>query len=66
MTGRDGTPAGPRGYHAGVNRTVREGLRVTAKQDAPRLSDLMPWSVAPLRLGRSWVRAPDPATLRAR
>ncbi|WP_189100350.1 type ISP restriction/modification enzyme [Streptomyces kronopolitis] len=39
---------------------------MTAKQDAPRLSDLMPWSVAPLRLGRSWVRAADPATLRAR
>ncbi|MGW7638830.1 type ISP restriction/modification enzyme [Streptomyces decoyicus] len=39
---------------------------MTAKQDAPRLSDLMPWSVAPLRLGRSWVLAPDPATLRAR
>ncbi|MEV0369640.1 type ISP restriction/modification enzyme [Streptomyces sp. NPDC050636] len=35
-------------------------------QDAPRLSDLMPWSVAPLRLGRSWVRGPDPAVLRAR
>ncbi|MEU9123015.1 type ISP restriction/modification enzyme [Streptomyces sp. NPDC048506] len=39
---------------------------MTAKQDAPRLSELMPWSVAPLRLGRSWVMAPDPATLRAR
>ncbi|MGW1379355.1 type ISP restriction/modification enzyme [Streptomyces sp. NPDC002446] len=39
---------------------------MTAKQDAPRLSDLMPWSVPPLRLGRSWVRAPDPATLRSR
>ncbi|MGW8556031.1 type ISP restriction/modification enzyme [Streptomyces tubercidicus] len=39
---------------------------MTAKQDAPRLSDVMPWSVAPLRLGRSWVRAPDPGTLRAR
>lgn len=39
---------------------------MTAKQDAPRLSDLMPWSVAPLRLGRSWVLAPDPVTLRAR
>ncbi|MFG3120151.1 type ISP restriction/modification enzyme [Streptomyces sp. NPDC048197] len=39
---------------------------MTAKQDAPRLSDLMPWSVAPLRLGRSWVRSPDPAALRAR
>ncbi|TJZ43485.1 DNA methyltransferase [Streptomyces piniterrae] len=39
---------------------------MTAKQDAPRLSDLMPWSVAPLRLGRSWVMGPDPAALRAR
>ncbi|MFE7316247.1 type ISP restriction/modification enzyme [Streptomyces sp. NPDC057555] len=44
---------------------------MTAKQGAPglaapRLSDLMPWSVPPLRLGRSWVRDPDPATLRAR
>ncbi|MFG2136920.1 type ISP restriction/modification enzyme [Streptomyces sp. NPDC048650] len=39
---------------------------MTAKQDAPRLSDLMPWSVPPLRLGRSWVRGPDPAVLRAR
>ncbi|MGW7574807.1 type ISP restriction/modification enzyme [Streptomyces sp. NPDC054765] len=39
---------------------------MTAKQDAPRLSDLMPWSAAPLRLGRSWVLAPDPATLRTR
>ncbi|MFJ9418101.1 type ISP restriction/modification enzyme [Streptomyces sp. NPDC101227] len=44
---------------------------MTAKQDAPRsaaprLSELMPWSVPPLRLGRSWVLAPDPATLRAR
>ncbi|WP_405498246.1 type ISP restriction/modification enzyme [Streptomyces sp. NBC_00096] len=26
----------------------------------------MPWSVGSLRLGRSWVAAPDPATLRAR
>ncbi|MEV7615625.1 type ISP restriction/modification enzyme [Streptomyces sp. NPDC089799] len=26
----------------------------------------MPWSVAPLRLGRSWPAAADPATLRAR
>ncbi|MFI9052718.1 type ISP restriction/modification enzyme [Streptomyces sp. NPDC053427] len=44
---------------------------MTAKQDAPRpaaprLSELMPWSVPPLRLGRSWVRGPDPAVLRAR
>ncbi|MGA4803101.1 type ISP restriction/modification enzyme [Streptomyces lavendulocolor] len=34
--------------------------------DAPLLDDLMPWSVAPLRLGRGWVVAPDARTLRAR
>ncbi|MER7110333.1 type ISP restriction/modification enzyme, partial [Streptomyces sp. NPDC000229] len=34
--------------------------------DVPLLDDLMPWSVAPLRLGRSWVVAPDVRTLRAR
>ncbi|MEV6762078.1 type ISP restriction/modification enzyme [Streptomyces sp. NPDC051105] len=34
--------------------------------DAPLLADLMPWSVAPLRLGRGWPTAPDPATLKAR
>ncbi|MEU5533840.1 type ISP restriction/modification enzyme [Streptomyces sp. NPDC020362] len=34
--------------------------------DAPLLADLMPWSVAPLRLGRAWPTAPDPASLRAR
>jgi hypothetical protein len=34
--------------------------------DAPALTDLMPWSVAPLRLGRNWVLAPDAATLTAR
>ncbi|MFJ7150051.1 type ISP restriction/modification enzyme [Streptomyces sp. NPDC100445] len=34
--------------------------------DAPPLADLMPWSVAPLRLGRAWPVAPDPASLRAR
>ncbi|MFI7103101.1 type ISP restriction/modification enzyme [Streptomyces sp. NPDC050161] len=39
---------------------------MTAKQDAPRLSELLPWSVAPLRPGRSWVMAPDPAVLRSR
>ena len=32
----------------------------------PRLDDLMPWSAAPLRLGRGWVMAPDAASLRAR
>ncbi|MFD5426314.1 type ISP restriction/modification enzyme [Streptomyces sp. NPDC127084] len=30
------------------------------------LDDLMPWSTGPLRLGRDWVVAPDPGTLRAR
>ncbi|MYW69679.1 DNA methyltransferase [Streptomyces sp. SID8379] len=34
--------------------------------DAPELSDLMPWSVAPLRLGRGWPVAPDAASLKAR
>ncbi|MFJ1734282.1 type ISP restriction/modification enzyme [Streptomyces sp. NPDC088254] len=34
--------------------------------DAPRLADLMPWSVAPPRLGRAWPAAPDPASLKAR
>ncbi|MFI6492629.1 type ISP restriction/modification enzyme [Streptomyces sp. NPDC050564] len=34
--------------------------------DAPLLADLMPWSVAPPRLGRGWPTAPDAATLRAR
>ncbi|MGW5352333.1 type ISP restriction/modification enzyme [Streptomyces sp. NPDC004031] len=34
--------------------------------NAPLLHDLMPWSVAPLRIGRGWPLAPDAATLRAR
>lgn len=34
--------------------------------DAPLLHDLMPWSVRPLRIGRGWPMAPDPACLRAR
>ncbi|SPF01425.1 type ISP restriction/modification enzyme [Streptomyces sp. MA5143a] len=34
--------------------------------DAPLLADLMPWSVAPPRLGRGWPAAPDAASLRAR
>ncbi|MFC8917240.1 type ISP restriction/modification enzyme [Streptomyces sp. NPDC057116] len=38
--------------------------RVT--DDVPLLDDLMPWSVAPLRLGRSWVVAPDLRTLKSR
>ncbi|MEU6816161.1 type ISP restriction/modification enzyme [Streptomyces sp. NPDC046860] len=35
-------------------------------EDAPPLADLMPWSVAPPRLGRAWPTAPDPASLKAR
>ncbi|WP_405521686.1 type ISP restriction/modification enzyme [Streptomyces canus] len=34
--------------------------------DAPPLADLMPWSVAPPRLGRGWPTGPDAATLKAR
>ncbi|MFF5015974.1 type ISP restriction/modification enzyme [Streptomyces sp. NPDC001165] len=36
------------------------------RDDAPLLADLMPWSVAPLRLGRAWPTAPDAASLKAR
>ncbi|WP_327314022.1 type ISP restriction/modification enzyme [Streptomyces sp. NBC_01235] len=39
--------------------------RVT-HDDAPPLADLMPWSVAPPRLGRRWPAAPHPASLKAR
>ncbi|HET9379592.1 MAG TPA: type ISP restriction/modification enzyme, partial [Streptomyces sp.] len=34
--------------------------------DAPPLADLMPWSVAPPRIGRGWPAAPDAASLKAR
>lgn len=34
--------------------------------DAPLLHDLMPWSVRPMRLGRGWPMAPEPACLKAR
>ncbi|MES5822494.1 type ISP restriction/modification enzyme [Streptomyces sp. RG80] len=34
--------------------------------DAPLLADLMPWSVAPPRLGRGWPTGPDSAALKAR
>jgi hypothetical protein len=34
--------------------------------DAPLLHDLMPWSVRPLRIGRGWPMASEPACLRAR
>ncbi|MBO0517882.1 type ISP restriction/modification enzyme, partial [Streptomyces beijiangensis] len=38
----------------------------TVTEDAPLLDELMPWSVAPLRLGRGWVAAPDARVLKAR
>lgn len=34
--------------------------------DAPLLADLMPWSVAPPRLGRGWPAGPDAASLKSR
>jgi hypothetical protein len=34
--------------------------------DAPLLADLLPWSVAPPRLGRGWPTGPDEASLKAR
>ncbi|MFG2719267.1 type ISP restriction/modification enzyme [Streptomyces sp. NPDC048416] len=39
---------------------------LAVSDDLPLLDDLMPWSVAPLRLGRDWVVAPDERTLRSR
>ncbi|MFE9852893.1 type ISP restriction/modification enzyme [Streptomyces sp. NPDC005576] len=38
------------------------------RQDAGHLTldELMPWSVRPLRTGRSWVTGPDPVSLKAR
>ncbi|GAA4790177.1 MULTISPECIES: type ISP restriction/modification enzyme [Streptomyces] len=46
-------------------RTVSEAPE-SAPEDVPLLDDLMPWSVPPLRPGRSWVMAPDAASLRRR
>ncbi|MFG3283529.1 type ISP restriction/modification enzyme [Streptomyces sp. NPDC048111] len=39
---------------------------LAVSDDVPLLDDLMPWSVAALRLGRDWVVAPDERTLRTR
>ena len=38
----------------------------SAHLDAPLLDQVMPWSVAPLRLGREWVLAADPRSLQGR
>ncbi|WP_206344066.1 type ISP restriction/modification enzyme [Streptomyces mesophilus] len=40
-------------------------LTVT-QEEAPLLKDLMPWSVAPLRIGRGWPLAPETSSLKAR
>ncbi|WP_051338749.1 type ISP restriction/modification enzyme [Streptomyces flavidovirens] len=42
------------------------GRMTATRSEAPLLGELMPWSVAPMRLGRDWVLAPDRRTLRAR
>ncbi|MFJ3233242.1 type ISP restriction/modification enzyme [Streptomyces sp. NPDC086787] len=41
-------------------------MPTVTNDDAPLLADLMPWSVAPLRPGRTWPTAPDAASLRTR
>ncbi|MFJ7208628.1 type ISP restriction/modification enzyme [Streptomyces sp. NPDC098789] len=38
----------------------------TAPLAVPLLDELLPWSVGGMRLGRDWVAAPDPGSLRAR
>ncbi|MET9815831.1 type ISP restriction/modification enzyme [Streptomyces sp. NPDC006355] len=41
-------------------------MRGVTHDDAPLLADLMPWSVAPPRLGRGWPTGADAASLKAR
>ncbi|MEG8278638.1 type ISP restriction/modification enzyme [Streptomyces sp. AHA2] len=41
-------------------------MRGVTHDDAPPLADLMPWSVAPPRLGRGWPAGPDAACVKAR
>ncbi|WP_328889810.1 type ISP restriction/modification enzyme [Streptomyces sp. NBC_00316] len=45
---------------------ARTGAGAGGDDDIPLLDDLMPWSVRPLRTGRTWVTAPDAGSLRAR
>ncbi|MFD7895316.1 type ISP restriction/modification enzyme [Streptomyces sp. NPDC059743] len=40
--------------------------RSGATGGSPLLSDLLPWSTAPLRFGRAWILAPDQPSLTAR
>ncbi|MFD3975281.1 type ISP restriction/modification enzyme [Streptomyces cyaneofuscatus] len=53
-----------------ARRTAAAGATAAAGsgEDPPsvELDELMPWSVRPLRTGRSWVSGPDPAALRTR
>ena len=44
----------------------RRTMPSVTHDDAPPLADLMPWSVAPPRLGRGWPTGPDAASLKAR
>lgn len=66
----DGAPAPRRAVakpRAPVEGSSPAASREPAEGDtAPLLADLMPWGVAPLRLGRGWVMAPDAASLRRR
>lgn len=53
-----------------ARRTAAAGAATTAGSGEDTasvgLDELMPWSVRPLRTGRTWVSGPDPAALRAR
>lgn len=44
----------------------RRTMPSVTHDDAPLLADLMPWSVAPPRLGRGWPTGPDATSLKAR
>jgi hypothetical protein len=46
--------------------TARQVPHTRPPGAAPLLGDLMPWSAAPLRIGRAWPLAPDAGSLRAR
>ncbi|MEW1759912.1 type ISP restriction/modification enzyme [Streptomyces cyaneofuscatus] len=51
-----------------ARRTAAAATAAGSGEDSTslELDELMPWSVRPLRTGRSWVSGPDPAALRAR
>ncbi|WP_405460715.1 type ISP restriction/modification enzyme [Streptomyces sp. NBC_00101] len=58
--GTAGPGSGDDGGGPGAAAVPRQGLA------HPTLDELMPWSVRPLRTGRSWVTGPDAASLEAR